>query len=277
MPRLGSARLALLGVLSASSLAGAVYLATHVYRPRPAKAPPQQLVTASITVEQSADFMRPTESLPSGTPIAGVPKGDRFLRSTIIEIRYQTPIDVNRTATIGATLRQELDSVPLVGMPGDWKPDYFAPIRDTDPPRHTDVHALPFAVKLRLEGLGLDWTQQEIPIRKNTPLAVTVGWNARAKAPGEYTLRFPLQDINHAVETNSYGHASDRVVVTVNGVKEEHSGSDDVMMPLSVFQYGVSPRVVDWSRLLGSIFLALFGAGCVTTLLQSWFKRGNGR
>ena len=80
-----------------------------------------------------------------------------------------------------------------------------------------------------------------------------------------------MRDINHEVETNSYGHAS--VIVTINGAKKEHSGSDDVMMPLSVEKYGLNSRQLDWANLIGTIFLALFGTGCLTRLLQSWFKR----
>ena len=273
MPQPGSARLTLLGILTAGSFACAVYFAAHAYRPVALKPPPQQRIAVSVTIEQTADFARSPKPVPEGALVATVPDGDRVTRSTIIDIHYDTPIDVNTTAAIEARLRQGSDSIPLKGPPGAWQPDYSAPVSDMDPPRHTDAAVLPFAVVLRLEGLGLEWTQQDIPIRMNTPLPVTVGWDPRAKGPGDYTLRLPLRDINHAVETHGYGHASDKVIVTVNGVEKEHGGSDDVMMPLSVHKYGLNARELDFATLLGSIFSALFGAGCLTKLIQSWLGR----
>jgi hypothetical protein len=278
MTSLRSVRLPLMGALSAGSLAAAAYLAAPSLWPGPIQKPPQQIVSVSIIMEQSEDFERRDQfPPPPGSLIAGIARGDRNFRSTHIAIVYSTPIDVNQTAAIDAVLRQELDSVPLVGGPGAWTPDYSAPRSDMDPPRHIDVPALPFAVTLRMEGIGLDWTQQDIAIRKGTPLAITVSWAPRAKAAGDYTLRFPLKDINAAVEANGYGRVSDTVVVTINGEKHEHHGSDDVTLPLSVHKYGLSAPELDWARALGSGFLALFGAGCGATLLKWLFERKGSR
>jgi hypothetical protein len=56
-----------------------------------------------------------------------------------------------------------------------------------------------------------------------------------------------------------------------------HHGRDDVTLPLSVHKYGLSAPELDWARVLGSGFLALFGTGSGATFLKWLFERKRSR
>ena len=267
---MSAARLAavVIGLLGVGCLLTAAYLGVPLIFSRSVpNPPPQQTITASISIEGFGDFSIAPD--PSTGPIVAERHRERIFRSTIIDITYKTPADVNETANIQASLRVQLHHMRLIGSPGHEQPDYTAPVLESD---YSDADKLPFAVTLRLEAVGLDWTQQDIPVKKDTPLAVQVNWAPRAKAPGEYTLRFPLRDINHAAETEGFGRTTDRVDVTINGKKEERGGSDDVTLPLSVTQWGRSARTIDWFKLGWTVLLGLFGAGFLWKALEKLIK-----
>jgi hypothetical protein len=87
-------------------------------------------------------------------------------RATLIDINYHTPIDVNDTADIEASVRQQ-----GAGAGSEY-----------------ELKALDWPVTLRLDGPGLEWTEHDIPIKEGTPLPVTEHWVPRAKAAGWATL-----------------------------------------------------------------------------------------
>jgi len=113
--------------------------------------------------------------------------------------------------------------------------------------------------------MDLDWNQNDIPIKKGTPLAVNEHWTVRAKSPGEYLMRFPLKDNNHAAESD--GSVLDRVKVTVNGAERAAGGSDDVTLPISVHKYGMPARWIEWVTGIG--FLIAFIAGIMRQIFGS--------
>jgi hypothetical protein len=155
-------------------------------------------------IEATKFVVEPRPFVPALTgPIAGTnPRESPFVRRkaatrvTRIEIKYLTPIDVNDTADVQARLSQE----EVVELPSGRT--------------ENAVSRLEWAIVLRLDGSGFDWTEHDIPIKQGTPLAVTEHWVPRAKDTGEYVLRFPLRDINHAGTASGYGEpVRDRVEV----------------------------------------------------------------
>jgi hypothetical protein len=236
--------------------------------------PPQRTITASLAFDASI-IVTLSPPVPPGTPMVREQDRYRQERTTFIEIVYRTPIDVNDTADIQARLSQEERRRPLHPPPGS-AAAYGLPTSDTDPSLPHPVQRLDWAITLHLDGAGLEWGQQDIPIKTGTPLAVTEHWTPRPKGdPGDFVLRFPLKDVNHAAEAKSYS-VSDEVKVNVNGVQSFLHGSDDLTLPISITKYGLSARGNDWLFLVGAIITgasAVFGAAWGTKFLSWLFGR----
>jgi hypothetical protein len=185
--------------------------------------------------------------------------GSRFTWATLIEINYRTPIDVNDTADIEASLRQEEAGAGV---------------------KHHELESTDWPITLRLDGPGLDWTEHDIPIKEGTPLPVTEHWVPRAKAAGEYVMRFRLRDINHAVESHGFHIVSDTVKVTVNGVYRDAHGSDDMTLPIAIWTHGIPARWFDRLTFFGTaisglaaLMVGVFGSGWGTALVKAMRRR----
>jgi hypothetical protein len=179
----------------------------------------------------------------------------------LLDFKYATPIDVNQTADVSVVLRQE-----------------FGAEEERPPPdgTHTykgELDQLGWPVTLRLEGLGLDWTMNNIPLKQDTALPATEHWVPRAKAAGEYVMRFPLRDINHAAERHGFAFVSDTVKVTVNGVKKDVHDSDDLTLPLSVWMLDMPKWWYDQLTFWGSILSFILGSGIGGKLLIKWWAK----
>jgi hypothetical protein len=219
--------------------------------------PPQRLMEASV----EAESVWPDPLFAAPAP-PGVP--NRTTLRTLLDFKYVTPIDVNQTADISVVLRQELDAErPPPGYP-----------------RTYEVGQLKWPVTLRLEGPGFDWTSNDIPLKQDTPLPATEHWVPRAKVAGEYVMRFPLRDINHAAESPGGGSVSDTVKVTVNGASKDARGSDDVTLPISIWTHDMPARW--WDRVtfygsaisgLASLMAIVFGTGWGTELFRAMRRR----
>jgi hypothetical protein len=231
--------------------------------------PPDRDVAISVTVEASKLFDVPSD-IPNGTPIASFRRPRlQVTRRTLIEISYHSPIDITQTASISARLSQSVRSRRVKEENGHVLPNYDEPVSDSDPyTGEGDVVRLPWDVTLSLGGLGFDWTQNDILIKINTPLAVTEKWAPRAKEAGDYVLRFPLKDINHAAIQN--GEVSDDVAMTINREKQTVKGSDDVLLPISVHK--------DFLPAFWFQLLLLLGAGItgLSAILAQVFGEGWG-
>jgi hypothetical protein len=286
MPRTFSARTMTAALLFASLALGAAHLTAPwlasgfelLAEPRP----PEQAIKASIVISASMTIEEYPQELPPGSKIVGVPGRKRITRDTLIDISYRTPIDVNDTADIEASLSQQQTVLRVVGPPGYEHPDYGAPLSDTGP--SLGPYAIPrldWQVNLRLEGAGLEWLEQDIIIKQGTPLAVHEHWGPRAKDAGEYLLRFPLRDINRAAETQGFGSVSDDVKLTVNGVEHDVGGSDDVILPLSVWKHDMPARWLDRLTFvaaaitgLATVMVGVFGTGWGAKLIKWVGRRG---
>jgi hypothetical protein len=237
--------------------------------------PPDEAITASIAIEASKIVERHLLG-PPGEPIAAIPVQHLVTRATIIEINYLTPIDVNNTADISARLSQEEVDEQF----GPLGPEH----RQFDLNHRWDIYhpieRLDWPIILRLDGPGLEWTEHDIAIKKGTPLAVTEHWVPRAKNAGEYVMRFPLRDINHAGTGSGFRSGSNKVQVIVNEVESKVGGSDDVTLPLSIWTHGIPARWFDLLTLiaaivtgLGTILTGAFGAAWGTGFLKRMRKR----
>lgn len=221
--------------------------------------PPQRLMEASV-VE--------TEPVPPSAFFAvapGVKIRSTTLR-TLLDCKYVTPIDVNQTADVSVVLRQEVVAEQERPPPGST--------------RTYEVSQLNWPVTLRLEGPGFDWTVNDILLKQNTPLPVTEHWVPRAKAAGEYVMRFTLRDINHAAESHGFASVSDTVKVTINGVSKDARGSGDVTLPISIWTHGIPAQWWDWVTSYGSaisglagLLASVFGIGWGTKLLRAMRRR----
>lgn len=221
--------------------------------------PPQRLMEASAVA---------TELVPPSAFFAvapGVKIRSATLR-TLLDFKYLTPIDVNQTADVSVVLRQEVVAKQERPPPVSTRP--------------YEVSQLNWSVTLRLEGPGFDWTVNDILLKQNTPLPVTEHWVPRAKAAGEYVMRFTLRDINHAAESRRLASVSDTVKVRVNGVAQEARGSDDLTLPISVWTHDITARW--YGRLtffgaaisgLASLMAIAFGTGWGTALLRAMRRR----
>jgi hypothetical protein len=217
---------------------------------------------------------------PRGLPddvIVGVPRRERISRTTLVDIDYHTPIDVNDTADIKASVRQEERVWRMVGPAGAQHPDYYSggPISDSDPRWPQPILRLEWPITLWLDGTGLKWTENSIPIKEGTPLPVTEHWVPRAKTAGDYVMKFRLRDINHAAESHGFASVSDKVKVTVNGTEQDAGGSDDVPLPISIWTHGIPARWFDRVTFFGTaisgleaLMVGVFGTGWGTALLK---------
>jgi hypothetical protein len=243
--------------------------------------PPAQDITASIEIEAAAPEYFDSPHVPPGIEIATVARRKQRVRTTLIDIHYHSPIDVNDTADIEASLRQNERIRRVVDPLHAGQPDYPAVISDSDPSFDVlEVTQLEWPVVLRLDGLGLDWADNAIPIKVGTPLAVTEHWTPRAKTAGEFVLRFRLQDINNAAASNGFPSVSDTVTMTINDVERIAAGSDDVTLPLSIWTHGMPARWFDRMTYFGAAFSAfaallvgIFGDGWGTKFLNWIGKR----
>lgn len=261
-------RVVLACLVSVGSLLGAAYFATRTLRPPLGSTPPRNTITAVIYVEGRQLEDASDGEVPPGAHIVGVPRKVLIIRKTNINIEYQSPLDVSATADIKVELKQEEERRRVAG-PGNLPTDYYSPLNDTES-KYFILTRLPFDIMLRMEGVGLEWTEQNIRVKSGTPLPFRDGWAPRAKDPGDYVLRFPLRDINRAAESQSSVGVSDNVGVTVNGQTESRGGSDDVTLPLTFLKYDMSARTIDWLNALWTVFLGLFGTAAFAKALK-WF------
>jgi hypothetical protein len=285
MPRPLSAPMVTAALLASAAVLGALhlaapFLASHfevLEEPRPQEA----TVTASSAIDASTTVTIPPLGLPDDV-IVGVPRREQITRTTLIDINYRTPIDVNDTVDIGASLRQEQRIFRMVGPPGAEHPDYYSggPISDIDPRWPQPIERLAWPITLHLDGLGFEWIEYDIPIKEGTPLPVTEHWVPLAKAAGKQVMRFRLRDINHAAESHGFASVSDDVKVKINGVVHDAHGSDDVALPISVWTHGIPANWLYWLTFFGTaisglaaLMVGVFGSGWGAALLNSMRRR----
>lgn len=259
--------------------AGVVFGVIHIMAPSLASQfdlfavhrPPEQTIRASIAIKTSKtlEWNYDNDVSPGGAVAKGpggqIPVAKKWIdRTTLIDIKYKTPIDVNSTADIMVNLQQEqIDH------------HYNEEIETNYSPKVRAIPQLDWPIVLRLEGLGLEWPVNDIPIKQGSPLPLCDHWTPRAKAAGDYILRFPLKDINHAAESSAFHFVSDDVHVTVNGVGHHVSDSDDVTLSLKVFKYGLPARWIDLGTAIlciSSFITAILGPGWGKTLLKRFKK-----
>lgn len=230
-------------------------------RPRPA----QETVSASATV-----LVRPS--------VAYKPPAAYHLSSlrTAVVFSYKTPIDVNDTADISATLSQD-DVVELL---------ISAPVAASGAVSNSNVDdgmeagvyriaKLGRPITLHLQGIGFDWdNRNDILLKAQTPLPVTEHWAPRPKAPGDYVLTFPMRDVNGVVSATAAKW--DEVKIDINGKQSKVGGSDDVTLLISVYTHGVPARWFDQATLWGGVLSAALGSGFAGKALLSFLDRRSG-
>lgn len=245
---IGSIGVAVAGVVAVVSLGGAVYCATRIVQT------PEPRIINTVKVAIVVDGRQPYK-LPDNSIIAAIPNPDANVRfrdqkslSTAINIVYHTPIDINATARILVDLSQ------------------------TSSDENRPLPSLPFDILLRMEGIGLDWTELDKPLKQGTSLPVHEAFEARARQPGEYDMHLALRDINHAVERHGWRDVTDKVVVTVNDQSPQAwGGSDDVPLHVSFQKYGLSARTIDWVTASGTVILSLISLGAVGKIFRPFF------
>lgn len=100
----------------------APWLASH-FEFLAAPRPPEQAIWPSIVIGASMTIDSYPLEIPPESKIVGVPGRERITREMLSDISYHTPIDLNDTADIRASLQQQQTVLRLVGPPGHEHPD----------------------------------------------------------------------------------------------------------------------------------------------------------
>jgi hypothetical protein len=243
--------------------------------------PPEQKIVASTEVTSSKTTeWEQEEPLPNGAVIASGP-GPKVrqrrawsVRTTLIGISYETPIDVNSTANIAVSVRQEqtdhrrsMDvSANAHQVSGNASGFRFNDDSESEP---YAIRELEWPLVLRMDGLGLDWLVQEITIDSKAQLPATRHWSVMAKKARDYVLLFQVRDINRAAGDKGFS-GMDTVNVSINGVGQSFKYGSDLSLPLSVWEYGMPAR---WFKMVSLLAAAITSVGMVRVFGSGWGSR----
>jgi hypothetical protein len=189
-----------------------------------------------------------------------------FLR-TRLDVSYESPIRVDQSATVSATVRQ----IYVLDRGAPEKPSPNGPVSDSPEPRisETELNRLQWNASVRLTSTAFDFADgdAERQIKAETPLPVNLVWHPSPKEPGLWKLTLNLRDLNGNARTLGggfldRGKADDSVEVTMDGKSKVVQASDDISIPVDVWtEYGVPEIVVKWVTALFAVLTALMGAG----------------
>lgn len=296
MPRMRWVNAVVAALLAGSIVFGALqllgpFLARHFdFFAEPRQ--PEKKIAASIAITSSKTTeWEKEEPLPDGAVIAKGP-GPKVrqarawsVRTTLIDITYETPIDVNSTADIAATVRQEQTDhrrSPELAASAHQGANGASSLSFSDDSASEPyaIQKLDWTIVLRLDGTDLAWLVNDIRIDQRAGLPVTKHWTARAKTAGEYKLRFPLQDINRAAGTKGFSVA-DVIKASINGVDKPSGKDNDLTLPLSVREHFMTARwftslaaFLGFMAALVTVMEKTFGSGWASKLLKGMGKRG---
>lgn len=209
----------------------------------------EKVISETLSADIEAMLPVPTTSI-----------GVNLLKRVNIEISYISPIRVNQSLEVRATLRQ----MNLV----------FGSVGNTDPPPSQEALRLTQPLVLRLSSPAFTLASEDArkAFSQGTPLPARTAWVPIANRPGSWRLLITV-DFEDGGSSAALSAQEQIIVVNMRNARTVINFGEPIVLPIEVYvEQGIPAHIFEIATLLGSFIAFVVGSSIVTGALSKfWF------